>query len=130
MNKTSQDSFGRRANEAALHHFRQSVLLFCFAPREGKKDYETPRPMSVAEIKATVADCRQAAVYGHQAGFDGIEVHSANGYLLNLAAHVEGFSPKIYGRAGRGSRPSFPLEPSAGTLFPDPGRSGCCCAGS
>ncbi|MEE4314519.1 MAG: alkene reductase [Desulfofustis sp.] len=50
---------------------------------QGKKDYETPRPMSIAEIEATVADYRQAAVYARQAGFDGIEVHCANGYLLN-----------------------------------------------
>lgn len=50
---------------------------------QGKKEYETPRPLSVAEIKATVADYRQAAIYARQADFDGIEVHSANGYLLN-----------------------------------------------
>jgi N-ethylmaleimide reductase len=50
---------------------------------QGKKEYETPRPMSIAEIEATVADYRQAAVYARQAGFDGIEVHCANGYLLN-----------------------------------------------
>jgi N-ethylmaleimide reductase len=50
---------------------------------QGKKDYETPRPMSVAEIKATVTDYRQAAAYARQAGFDGVEVHGANGYLLN-----------------------------------------------
>jgi N-ethylmaleimide reductase len=49
----------------------------------GKKEYETPRPMTVAEIKATVNDYRQAALHALEAGFSGIEVHSANGYLLN-----------------------------------------------
>jgi len=49
----------------------------------GKKAYEVPRPMTVAEIKATVADYRQAAINAREAGFSGIEVHSANGYLLN-----------------------------------------------
>lgn len=49
----------------------------------GKKDYEVPRPMTLAEIKATVEDYRQAAVHAKEAGFSGIEVHSANGYLLN-----------------------------------------------
>ncbi|MFO7461417.1 MAG: alkene reductase, partial [Desulfatiglandales bacterium] len=49
----------------------------------GKKDYETPRPLTVAEIKATVGNYRRAAEYAMQAGFSGLEVHSANGYLLN-----------------------------------------------
>ncbi|MDK9706576.1 MAG: alkene reductase [Desulforhopalus sp.] len=49
----------------------------------GKKDYEAPRPMTVAEIKATVEDYRQAAANAREAGFSGIEVHGANGYLLN-----------------------------------------------
>jgi N-ethylmaleimide reductase len=49
----------------------------------GKKPYETPRAMTVDEIKATVADYRQAAVYAKAAGFSGVEVHGANGYLIN-----------------------------------------------
>jgi N-ethylmaleimide reductase len=49
----------------------------------GKKDYETPRPLTVAEIKTTVGDYRRAAEDAMQAGFSGLEVHSANGYLLN-----------------------------------------------
>jgi N-ethylmaleimide reductase len=49
----------------------------------GKKDYETPRALTVDEIKATVTDYRAAAVNAKEAGFSGIEVHSANGYLLN-----------------------------------------------
>jgi N-ethylmaleimide reductase len=49
----------------------------------GKKDYETPRPMTIEEIQSTVGDYRQAAVHAKEAGFAGVEVHSANGYLLN-----------------------------------------------
>jgi N-ethylmaleimide reductase len=49
----------------------------------GKKEYETPRPMTLAEIGATVEEYRQAAQYAKDAGFSGVEVHSANGYLLN-----------------------------------------------
>lgn len=49
----------------------------------GKKDYETPRALSIDEIRATVADYRRAASNAREAGFDGIEVHSANGYLIN-----------------------------------------------
>ena len=49
----------------------------------GKKDYETPRALTVGEIKATVKDYRIAALNAKEAGFSGIEVHSANGYLIN-----------------------------------------------
>lgn len=49
----------------------------------GKKDYETPRPLTVDEIKQTVDDYRTAAKNASVAGFSGIEVHAANGYLIN-----------------------------------------------
>jgi N-ethylmaleimide reductase len=49
----------------------------------GKKLYETPRALTVGEIKATVSDYRRAAVYAREAGFSGVEVHGANGYLVN-----------------------------------------------
>lgn len=50
---------------------------------EGKKQYETPRALTVEEIKAVVNDYRQAAINAKEAGFDGVEVHAANGYLIN-----------------------------------------------
>ena len=50
---------------------------------EGKKDYETPRALSLAEVTQTIQDYKQAAIRAKEAGFDGIEIHSANGYLLN-----------------------------------------------
>ena len=49
----------------------------------GKKDYETPRPLTIEEIQTTVSDYRAAALRAKEAGFSGVEVHSANGYLLN-----------------------------------------------
>ena len=49
----------------------------------GTKEYEVPRPLTVDEIAATVNDYRAAALRAKKAGFSGIEVHSANGYLLN-----------------------------------------------
>lgn len=49
----------------------------------GKKDYEVPRSMTVDEIAATVQDYRAAALNAKKAGFSGVEIHSANGYLLN-----------------------------------------------
>ena len=49
----------------------------------GKKQYEAPRPLSEEDIKATVNDYRRAAENAKKAGFSGVEVHAANGYLIN-----------------------------------------------
>ena len=49
----------------------------------GKKPYETPRALSLDEIKATVNDYKKAAINAKAAGFSGVEVHGANGYLIN-----------------------------------------------
>lgn len=50
---------------------------------EGKKPYEIPRALETAEIGALVEDYRNAAKRALDAGFDGVEIHAANGYLLN-----------------------------------------------
>ncbi|MCH7227818.1 alkene reductase [Haloferula sp. A504] len=49
----------------------------------GKVPYETPRALETDELPGIVADYRRAAERAKEAGFDGIEVHSANGYLLD-----------------------------------------------
>jgi N-ethylmaleimide reductase len=49
---------------------------------QGFKGSEAPRPMTIEEIKKTVVDFKQAAINAFQAGFDGVELHGANGYLL------------------------------------------------
>ncbi len=50
---------------------------------EGKKPYVTPRPLSKAEIQSTVEDYAEAARRAIRAGFDGVEIHGANGYLID-----------------------------------------------
>lgn len=45
--------------------------------------YETPRALETFELPALVADYAKAAQNAKEAGFDGIEVHGANGYLLD-----------------------------------------------
>lgn len=49
----------------------------------GKQPYETPRPLDTAEIPRVVDDYRAAAVRAKEAGFDGVEIHAANGYLID-----------------------------------------------
>jgi N-ethylmaleimide reductase len=50
---------------------------------EGMKDYETPRALRIEEVKNIVQDYKQAAINAMEAGFDGVELHSAFGYLPN-----------------------------------------------
>ena len=51
--------------------------------------FETPRALETDEIKAIVQDYRKAAENAKAAGFDGVELHSANGYLLNEFLHAK-----------------------------------------
>jgi N-ethylmaleimide reductase len=44
--------------------------------------YETPRALETSEIPGVVDGFRQAASNAHEAGFDGVEIHGANGYLI------------------------------------------------
>jgi N-ethylmaleimide reductase len=50
---------------------------------EGKKPYVTPRELRDDEIPGIVAGFKKAAENAKAAGFDGVEVHGANGYLLD-----------------------------------------------
>jgi len=49
---------------------------------EGFEPCVTPRALETAEIPAIVADFRRAAQNALAAGFDGVEIHAANGYLI------------------------------------------------
>jgi len=49
----------------------------------GKQPYETPRALETDEVAAVVEDYRRAAARAKSAGFDGVEIHAANGYLIN-----------------------------------------------
>jgi len=50
---------------------------------QGIKPFVTPRALETDEIQGIVEDYRQAAKNALAAGFDGVEIHSANGYLLD-----------------------------------------------
>jgi N-ethylmaleimide reductase len=46
-------------------------------------DAETPTAMSLDQIQETIQDYVKAATLAKEAGFDGVEIHSANGYLID-----------------------------------------------
>ncbi|ANJ66545.1 alkene reductase [Halothiobacillus diazotrophicus] len=54
-----------------------------YTPSGAKKPYETPRALETAEIPGIVAAYVQGAKNAMAAGFDGVEIHGANGYLLD-----------------------------------------------
>jgi N-ethylmaleimide reductase len=54
-----------------------------YTPSFEQLPYETPRALEARELPALVADFRQAAGNARAAGFDGVEIHGANGFLLD-----------------------------------------------
>ena len=50
---------------------------------DGKAPFETPRPLETQEIPAVIDEYRRAAEFSITAGFDGVELHAATGYLPN-----------------------------------------------
>ncbi|MFL1897422.1 alkene reductase [Aquimarina sp. 2-A2] len=50
---------------------------------DGFEDTVTPKEMTLDEIKETIQEFKNAAINAKEAGFDGIEIHSSNGYLFH-----------------------------------------------
>jgi N-ethylmaleimide reductase len=53
-----------------------------YTDSEGMKPFPVPEAMSVEDIRVAIAEYAQAARNAMAAGFDGVELHAANGYLL------------------------------------------------
>ena len=78
--------------------------------KDGMKDHVTPRALETDEIPAIVEDYAKAAANAKAAGFDAVEVHSANNYLLEQ--FVRDTTNKRSDRYGGSieNRLRFPLE--------------------
>ncbi len=50
---------------------------------DGMQPFETPHALTLEQIPGVIADYVAAAKRARDAGFDGVEIHSANGYLLD-----------------------------------------------
>ncbi len=54
-----------------------------FVGDAGMVDVSEPKAMSLEDIARTIADYKHAAECAKKAGFDGVEIHAANGYLID-----------------------------------------------
>ena len=76
-----------------------------YTDTEGMKPLPVPQAMTEADIKVAIGEFAQAACNAVKAGFDGIELHAANGYLLeqfirpNSNQRRDGYGGSIENRA-------------------------------
>lgn len=99
-------SAGRMSSTAVL---RGQQPVSASAVKATRKNSETPRALSEAEVEQTIKDFGAATKRAIQAGFDGVEIHGANTYLIQ-----QFFSPHSNRRTDKwgGSlekRMAFPL---------------------
>ncbi|WGF90285.1 alkene reductase [Marinivivus vitaminiproducens] len=95
---------GRPARDSSAYGYSE-------AGEPGFVPVSAPRALTTAEVGRVVADFARAAHNAVEAGFDGIELHAANGYLFDqfLNPHANDRSDQ-YGPGTIGSRIRFTLE--------------------
>lgn len=80
---------GRISHPSMLPDNRLPVAPSAIRPQgeavtyEGMQDFVTPRALELGEIPGLIGDYIEAAKNALAAGFDGVEIHAANGYLLD-----------------------------------------------
>lgn len=78
-----------RMSHPDFHHGELPLSASALNPHEksytfeGFKETVTPKEMTLEEIKQTVLDFKNAAKNAMEAGFDGVEIHSSNGYIFH-----------------------------------------------
>ncbi|VWD34033.1 alkene reductase [Burkholderia contaminans] len=102
---------GRMSHPDNTPHHRQAVAPSAIAPNapmftmKGMLDIPAPRALTLDEVRATVNDFRIAARRAIEAGADGVEIHGANGYLIqqffapNANTRTDAYGGSIENRA-------------------------------
>ncbi|KAG1090229.1 hypothetical protein G6F42_019754 [Rhizopus arrhizus] len=103
-----------RVGSKYLNPNQEQVVGPSEIPSPGKnlqgEDYEVPHALTIKEIEAITNDFVQAAKNAIEAGFDGVEIHCANGYLLDQFINSSSNQrTDIYGGSYE-NRARFPLE--------------------
>jgi N-ethylmaleimide reductase len=75
-----------------------------FTDSQGPQPHSTPRAMTAADIAPAVSEYAKSAQLAIEAGFDGVELHAANGYLIeqflnaNVNQRTDAYGGSIEGR--------------------------------
>ena len=80
VGRISHSSFLNGELPVAPSAIKPSGQVYTF---QGMQEYETPQELSISEIQEVIKTYTKAALNAMQADFDGVEIHSANGYLLD-----------------------------------------------
>jgi N-ethylmaleimide reductase len=86
---------------------------------EGKLPYPTPRALRTDEISGIVADFAKAAANARLAGFDGVQIHGAHGYLIDqfLRDGVNDRTDAYGGSIANRARLLFEIVDAASAVF-------------
>lgn len=102
---------GRTSHPDNTPHHRQPVAPSAVKPNDqmftasGMQPIPEPRALTTEEVKQTVDDFRKAARHAIDAGADGVEIHGANGYLVqqffapNANLRTDAYGGSIQNRA-------------------------------
>lgn len=140
---------GRISHPDNTPHHRQPVAPSAIAPgvqmftSNGMLDIPVPRELSMGEIKSTIDDFRRAAAAAIRAGADGVEIHGANGYIIqqfiseNANTRTDNYGGSIVNRSRfaievaaavaneiGADRTGFRISPSSSNGDIDEGQSG------
>jgi len=77
---------------------------------QGEQPYPVPVEMTEADIQATIAEYVRSSVLAIDAGFDGVELHGANGYLINQFLNTASNQRKDGWGGSIGNRIRFAVE--------------------
>ena len=80
VGRVSHSSFHEGTPPVAPSAIKPAGAIYTY---EGMQDFETPKALSVEEIKEIIKEYVHGAKNAMEAGFDGVEIHGANGYLID-----------------------------------------------
>lgn len=81
-----------------------------YTDQKGLVNYSVPQVMTESEIESTIEEYVKSAKLSIEAGFDGVELHGANGYLIDQFLNLESNQRKDQWGGSIGNRARFALE--------------------
>lgn len=79
--------FYGKGNDNAVVIAPSAIGVEGSVPRMRELTYKTPKAATLDDIESLITDYAQAATNAMNAGFDGVEIHGANGYLIDQFIH-------------------------------------------